>query len=329
MKELDPIIEYQDKIEDIDIGSIEINPYNPRGRFNEEEEDELIESILAKGILNPIIVYRRSSNNTFVILDGERRYRACKKLNINKIPARILVREPNILESLSLMFHLHNVREDWTEFAIALTIRKIIEELGLEIQYLERYDILDLSKITSLSEYKINKYLRYLDYPEDVFNMFLDQEISGSNKEGPDPDILMEMHRPISDMREIMPDVIQMIPVKQMIDICIQKKEDGIIKTNKEFRLIAQSLTAAKKEEIHIDELKNGLINFFTILDYTPEKLYHETAEEHYQFKNIKKSSESFLQQLRLFDYESLDQSKKNEVRKILEEILETINRTW
>lgn len=329
MKELDPIIEYQDRIENIYIDSIEINPFNPRGRFNEKEEDELIESILAKGILNPIIVYRRNSNNIFVILDGERRYRACKKLNIRKIPARILVREPSVLESLSLMFHVHNVREDWTEFAIALTIRKIIEELGLEIQLLERYDILNLSKITSLSEYKINKYLKYLDYPEDVFNMFLDQEISGSLKGGPDPDILMEMHRPIADMREIMPDVIQMIPVKEMIDICIQKKESGIIKTNKEFRLIAQSLTAAKKEGVHINELKEGIVKFFTNLEYTPAEVYHETAEEHYQFKNIKKSSESFLQQLRLFDYDSLDQIKKNEVRAILEEILEIINRTW
>jgi ParB/RepB/Spo0J family partition protein len=329
MKELDPIIEYQDKIEDINIDSVVVNPYNPRGRFNEKEEDELIESILAKGILNPIIVYKRSSDNTFVILDGERRYRACKKLNIKKIPARILIREPNTIESLSLMFHVHNVREDWTEFAIALTIRKITEELGLEIQNLERFHILDLSKITSLSEYKINKYLRYLDYPEDVFNMFLDQEINGSKKEGPDPDILMEMHRPISDMREIMPEVIQMISVKQMIDICIQKKENGIIKTNKEFRLIAQSITAAKKDGIQVNELKEGLISFFTMLEYSPEKVFHETAEEHYQYKNIKKSSESFLQQLRLFDYESLDNFKKNEVRALLEEILKTINKTW
>ena len=250
-------------------------------------------------------------------------------MNIKKIPARILVREPNVLESLSLMFHVHNVREDWTEFAIALTIKRIVEELGLEIQILSRSHILDLSKITSLSMYKIDKYLKYLDYPDDVFNMFLNQETVGYKKEGPDPDILMEMYRPISDMKEMMPDVVQMFSVKEMINICIDKKENGVIKTNKEFRLIAQSINAAKKDEISFDALKDGIIKFFSQPDYTAERVYHETAEEHFQFKNIKKSSESFLQQLELFDFKSLDESKKDEVRLLMRKIMEVINRTW
>src|SRR5690606_115482 len=121
-----PIIEYQDRIEDLSIELIEVNPFNPRERFNEAEEDELIDSILAKGILNPIIVYKKSESDRYIIIDGERRYRACRKLNIKSIPARILLREPTVLESLSLMFHVHNVREDWTEFAIALTIKRIL-----------------------------------------------------------------------------------------------------------------------------------------------------------------------------------------------------------
>ena len=130
MKTISPVIEYQDKILDISLDKIEPNIYNPRERFNEEEEDELIESILTKGILNPIVVYKRRSDGKFIILDGERRYRACRKLNIRQIPARILVREPSILESLSLMFHIHNVRQEWTEFAISLTIKRIVDEFG-------------------------------------------------------------------------------------------------------------------------------------------------------------------------------------------------------
>lgn len=329
MTKLTPVIEYQDKIEHIRIDIIDVNPYNPRERFNEEEEDELIDSILTKGILEPITVFKRSTDNKFVILDGERRYRACKKLNIQEIPARILLREPNVLESLSLMFHVHNVREEWTEFAIALTIKRILGELGLQISNLRRSHILDLSKITSLSEYKINKYLKYLDYPDDVFNMFLDQEILQRKKQGPDPDILMEMHKPISDIQEIMPDLIESFPVKKIIDICIQKKEDGIIKANKEFRLIAQALTAAKKDEIDVDSLRKNLAKFFSNIEYSPERVYHETAEELYQFKNIKKNSESLLQQLKLFDFASLDGERKREVRSILQEIINFINRSW
>lgn len=329
MKAISPIIQYEDNIQDLNIESIDANPYNPRERFNEEEEDELIDSILTKGILNPIIVYKQKSNKRYIILDGERRYRACKKLNIRKIPARVLVREPNLLENLSLMFHIHNVRQEWTEFAISLTIKRILEELGKDIEDIHRNDILDLSKITSLSEYRINKYLRYLDYPDEVFNIFLNQEINQRKREGPDPDILLEMHRPISDMKEIMPDVLKSFPIIDIITSCIRKKELGIVKSNKEFRMIAKSLTAAKNNEIDKRSLKKNLIQFFTKIEYSPERVFRETAENLYQYKHIKKNSESFLKELQFFDFKALDDDKRDEIIGILNNILKVIKKAF
>lgn len=329
MKTISPVIEYQDKILDISLDKIEPNIYNPRERFNEEEEDELIESILTKGILNPIVVYKRRSDGKFIILDGERRYRACKKLNIRQIPARILVREPSILESLSLMFHIHNVRQEWTEFAISLTIKRIVDELGKKISHLTPTEIKDLSKITSLSEYRVRKYLKFLDYPDEVVDMFLKHEISQKGTEGPDPDILLEMHKPINDIKEIMPELLNEFSIKDIIDVCIQKKEQGVIKANKEFRLISQSLTAAKNHEINKSELKKNLRRFLTNIEYTPERVYHETAESLYQFKHIKKNSETFLKELKQFDFKSLDLKSRNEVLSILEEIIKTIKKSF
>ena len=130
MTEINSNIEYDQKVKQISLVDLIPNEFNPRARFNEEEEEELIDSILSKGILNPIIVYFDSKKSKYVILDGERRFRACKKINIKTIPARILLKEPDLLESLSLMFHIHNVREDWTEFAISMTIRRIVDEMG-------------------------------------------------------------------------------------------------------------------------------------------------------------------------------------------------------
>ena len=328
MKAISPDIEYQDRIQELNIDKIEPNKSNPRERFNEEEEDELIESILTKGILNPIIVYKSSEHNKYIILDGERRYRACKKLNIREIPARILVREPNILESLSLMFHIQNVRQEWTEFAISITIKRIINELGKSFETLTPYDIKDLSKITSLSEYRVRKYLKFLEYPEDVINLFLHNEANQKRNEGPDPDILLEMHKPIFDIKEMMPDLLNQFPIRDIIDVCIRKKEEGVVKTNKEFRLIAQSLTAAKKGEINSNDLKQNLTKFFSNVEYTPERVYQETAEVLYQYKSIKKNSETFLKELKLFDFEDLDIQRKNEVLNILEEIVKVIKAT-
>ena len=73
-------VEYKEKIINIPLPHIEINILNPRKRFVDTEEDVLIESILSKGLLNPIIVFRRKKDGKYVILDGERRFRAFKEL---------------------------------------------------------------------------------------------------------------------------------------------------------------------------------------------------------------------------------------------------------
>ena len=55
--------QYKDRIQNIPISQIETNTLNPRKRFVEDESDALIESILSKGLLNPIIVFKRKEDN--------------------------------------------------------------------------------------------------------------------------------------------------------------------------------------------------------------------------------------------------------------------------
>lgn len=321
------LVKYQSKIKEIPIDEIKVNVYNPRERFNEEEEEELIESILEKGILNPIIVYQSGQTNEYIILDGERRFRACQKLNISSIPARILLKEPSVLESLSLMFHVHNVREDWTEFAISITIKRIISEMGKDLKDLDPYDIKELSRMTSLSPYKVKKYLKFQDYPQDVINRFLTSEITGKKDSGPDPDILLEMHRPIQEIKEQMPTILNQYSIYNIIDSCINKKENGIIKNNKEFRLISQSLSAAKRGEIDSLILEQNLESFFSNINYTPSMLFHATAESLYKYKSTLKASQSLIDLITQTDFSSLDNDKKQEIRTMFNELLQMISR--
>src|SRR5260221_10567025 len=291
MKEVEPLIGYKYTIEDLPTIKIKANEFKPRQRFNEEEENELIESILAKGILNPIIVFKKKKENAYVILDGERRYRACKKLKVKKIPSRILLTEPTKIETLSLMFHIHNVKEDWTEFAISITLKRIIEEIGKDIKNLTTADRKEITKITSLSGYKIDKYSKFHDYPNKVIERFLRSEIEGTKEEGADPDILLEMYKPIQELKLQMPDVIQKYPIAKIIDSCIKKKAKNIIRTNKEFRFLSKALTASKKGKTNPALLKEKIINFITVLEVTPEKIYQSTSETFYQIEAIIKST--------------------------------------
>ncbi len=322
MTEIEPLIGYKSIIEDIPLRKIRANEFNPRQRFNQEEEDVLIESILSKGILNPIVVFKKESADYYVILDGERRYRACKKLNFEKIPARILLSEPNKLETFSLMFHIHNVKEEWTEFAISITLRNVVEEMGKDFGKLSKEDKQELTKITSLSEYKIDKYLKFQDYPNEVIERFLTSEIDGNKEEGADPDILLEMYKPIQEIKSQFPDLLKKYPISKIIDSCIQKKANEIIKNNKEFRLLTKSFLAAKKGKIRSSVLKEKIVSFITKLEVTPEKIYKSTSETIYQVESIIKISKNLLEELNDLNLATVSEQEIKDINQALKKLV-------
>ena len=160
-------------------------------------------------------------------------------------------KEPTELENLSMMFHIHNVREEWTlDFAIAQTLVKVIYEMGKDIKSLSRQDKKQLSKITSLSEYKINKYLGFFDYPQSVINKFMESELKETPDKGMDPDILAEMSPPLKIIEEHLPEFLKKYNKEKIIAACIKKKAEDVIKTNRDFRLLTKSLNAMKKGNV-------------------------------------------------------------------------------
>lgn len=316
MKKLNkPTIEFESEIREIAIDKIDTNKFNPRKKFVESEEDELIESINSKGgILNPIIVYREKRSGRFIILDGARRFSACKKLNFKKIPAHILKNEPDELENLSMMFHIHNVREEWTDFAIALSIRGVIIKLGINVNKLSGEDIKELTNITSLSKYKLKKYLQFLKYPEDVINKFLTSETKEAPDKGYDPDILAEMRKPIDQIKIQIPDFLKKYSEERIIDACIRKKTNNIVKNNREFRLLSKALQAEKEGKIRTDVLEEKLIQFIKILEISPEKIYLDTSEIIFQIKQIISKAHLLFDEIQNLDIRKLRADEKLEL---------------
>jgi ParB family chromosome partitioning protein len=95
-------------VKDISPDEISRNPDNPRLFFRAEEMDTLMASIRRYGIQVPISVYEDKKG--FVLIDGERRWRCAKKLNLQRIPA-LVQQKPSPLKNLLLMFNIHALRE--------------------------------------------------------------------------------------------------------------------------------------------------------------------------------------------------------------------------
>jgi ParB family transcriptional regulator, chromosome partitioning protein len=139
---------------------IKPNPRNPRQTFNPRTIERLAASMEEIGLQVPITVYQPPQAKYFVLLDGERRFRAARSINWKAIPA-LVVAEPSSNENAVRMFNIHMLREEWEEIETAWALEQIIAETGLASDR-------DLQRVTGLSIDRIRNMRRVLSYPREV-----------------------------------------------------------------------------------------------------------------------------------------------------------------
>lgn len=122
------ITKSEKKIVQIPLKLIHPNLNQPRKFFAEEELFALAQSINENGLIQPITV-RRTNDNTYEIIAGERRFRACKLLGIDKISCVVMKCTDNESAVLALIENIQ--RADLTMFEEALGIQSLIDEYSL------------------------------------------------------------------------------------------------------------------------------------------------------------------------------------------------------
>jgi ParB family transcriptional regulator, chromosome partitioning protein len=149
--------------EKIPIHFIYANPSQPRKNFNQELLNELSESIKEQGIIQPILV-RKKSEDKYEIVAGERRWRAAQLAKIHEVPVIIL----NIDDKKSLEFAiLENIqRSDLNGIEEALGYDNLVKKFG--------YSQETLSKILGKSRSHIANTLRLAGLPEEIKKMISD-----------------------------------------------------------------------------------------------------------------------------------------------------------
>lgn len=113
---------------ELDLDKIEVNPFQPRSNFNDENIKELATSIRELGVIQPITV-RKLGFNEYQLVSGERRYRASKLLGLETIPAYIRI--ANDQESLEMALVENIQRQDLDPIEIALSYQRLIDEINL------------------------------------------------------------------------------------------------------------------------------------------------------------------------------------------------------
>jgi ParB family chromosome partitioning protein len=156
-------IQTKSSSEKIPIHFVYANPSQPRKNFNQELLKELSESIKEQGIIQPILV-RKKSEDKYEIVAGERRWRAAQLAKIHVVPVIIL----NIDDKKSLEFAiLENIqRSDLNGIEEALGYDNLVKKFG--------YSQETLSKILGKSRSHIANTIRLAGLPEEIKKMISD-----------------------------------------------------------------------------------------------------------------------------------------------------------
>lgn len=158
------------KIEDIELDKIHANPNQPRKLFDQGKLQELAESIRLHGLFTPILL-NRDGKDKFLIIAGERRYRATKLLGNKTIKAIICNLSTQAISELSLLENIQ--RENLNP----------LEEARAYKQLISKYDYTQesLAKRVGKSREYIANLLRLLKLPEDIQKALSDNVISAGH----------------------------------------------------------------------------------------------------------------------------------------------------
>lgn len=116
------------RMEEIDVESIIPNPKQPRTIFDDDALEELADSIATLGLIQPITV-RREQNGKYIIISGERRWRASRLAGRKTIPAYIREADDKELHEMALVENIQ--RQDLNAMEIAISLQRLIDECGV------------------------------------------------------------------------------------------------------------------------------------------------------------------------------------------------------
>lgn len=144
-------------INEVEISKIQPNPDQPRSIFDEETLEELATSIRSLGVIQPITL-KEIDTDKYMIISGERRYRASLLAGLERIPAYIRTAEDENVVEMALIENIQ--REDLNSIEIALAYQKLIDNYGLTQER--------LSERVGKKRATIANYLRLLKLPAEV-----------------------------------------------------------------------------------------------------------------------------------------------------------------
>ena len=272
--------EKESEVDRIPTDLVDINPENPRLIFDEKQEMTLLESIDEVGILVPLIVFRDKPGR-FTLLDGERRLRCAKRLNLETLPVNI-ISKPDRIENILRMFNIHNIREKWKLMPTALKLKVLLEDRSFEGKSKK-----EIARLTGLSVSTVDRCVELLGFPEKYQDMILEYYKAGEPSDFKfSEDFFLEMNRALKSIRKFHRDIYDKYSRHRLIERFVEKRKANVITDVIDFRKIPEIIAATRKGAPE-EDVKNNLLRLLEDVNFKIDDAYKNVAEPVIKAQNI------------------------------------------
>ncbi len=220
------------------------NKYQPRKNFDEENLEDLSNSIKERGVIQPIIVRKSSSENSkYEIIAGERRWLAARKAGLHDIP--VVVTEADDLKSLEFAIVENVQRHDLNPLEEAQGYKRLIDEFS--------YDQEKVSKFIGKSRSYITNSLRLLNLPKEVLELVENKKISAGHAK-----ILVGLENAVFIANKIIEKKLSVRQAENFVKIF--RKKPNSIKLNKDpnIKNLEQSISEKTGLNVSINNTKRN-----------------------------------------------------------------------
>lgn len=156
----------RERVIEVDVESITPSRYQPRIVFDEEGLNELAASIENNGLIQPITV--RKVEDHYEIIAGERRFRACLKLNMRKVPCYVLTPSEDQAAQMALVENVQ--RRDLSAIEEARSYLQIMRQCGMTQE--------EVAQKIGKSQSSVANKIRLLNLPEDIQSGVMEGKIT-------------------------------------------------------------------------------------------------------------------------------------------------------
>jgi ParB family chromosome partitioning protein len=306
-----------ESLQQISPDDINPNPENPRLVFREDEMNQLLESIQEVGIKVPLSVFPEKGKYT--LIDGERRWRCSRKLNLSSVPA-IIYPKPTPLENLLMMFNIHNVRLDWDPMPMAIKlndIRSMLEKEGKDTRPKA------LAAITGVSPSSIRRALDLLELPKKYQDLLLKEAEKPRNMQRIKPDLFIEINKSLHVVEKYTPTVFRSVTKTQYVHSMVEKYLDRVVDNVTSYREVAK-IARAELAGVNKQDATKAIVRLVTAKGYTIDEAYQDTVQAAYEQRDLASRLRTIAEKLTLYKSRS---RLSEDVREVLTSLRTEIDR--